>query len=77
MAAIANFFCPGLGHLVLGRPFQALFWLVLVVVGYVAFIFPGVILHIICILDAARQSRRDAISAVQKGMERAMKSARK
>lgn len=77
MAAFANFFCPGLGHLVLAKPFQALLWFVLVVIGYLCFIFPGIILHILCILDAARQSRRDAISAVQKGMERAMKSAKR
>jgi TM2 domain-containing membrane protein YozV len=72
MAALANFFIPGLGHLILGKPFQALLWFVLVIAGYFAFVVPGVVLHIFCILDAARQAKRDAVSAVESGMMRAM-----
>jgi hypothetical protein len=32
---------------------SGLLWLVVVVVGYMMFVFPGVILHICCIFSAA------------------------
>jgi hypothetical protein len=64
MAGLCAFICPGLGHLILGKPFQALIWFVLIVVGYFMFIVPGIILHIISIVDAARAGRQDQISAM-------------
>ena len=77
MAAICNFFLPGLGHLILGKPFQGLLWLVLVIAGYICFIVPGIVLHIFCILDAARQSKRDSINAVATGMRQALEADRR
>lgn len=76
MAGIASFFCPGLGHLIHGRPFQAILWFLLVLIGYFALIVPGIILHLLCILDASRLARMDAVEAVQEGFERAMRNRR-
>ncbi|OJF69534.1 hypothetical protein BK026_12480 [Alteromonas sp. V450] len=63
IAAICNCFFPGLGHLVQGRILGALFYFVAVGVCYalaatviLAIVFwpLGVILHLICIISAAR-----------------------
>lgn len=77
MAGFCAFICPGLGHLVVGKPFQAILWFVLIVAGYFLFVVPGIVLHFISILDAARQSKRDAVSAVAKGMSAALAADRK
>ena len=77
MAAICNFFLPGLGHLIIGKPVQGLIWFVLVVIGYLCFIFPGIVLHLFCIVDAARQSKRDNVIAVAKGVGQALAAERR
>jgi hypothetical protein len=51
--AVLNIFLPGLGHLVQGRVAAALVWFLAVAVGYV-FIVPGLILHVLSIISAAR-----------------------
>lgn len=74
VAAILSLFCPGLGHLVLGKPVQALLWFVLAAVGYVAFVVPGLVVHLIAIVDAARAERRrqlaDTTAAIRAGVRR-------
>lgn len=64
MAGLCAFLCPGLGHLILGKPLQALLWFVLIVGGYFLLIFPGIILHVISIMDAARAGRKAEISTM-------------
>ena len=63
IAAICNFFIPGLGHLVQGRILAALFFAISVWACYglvwtvvLAPVFGplGLILHLICIISAAR-----------------------
>ena len=59
IAAICNFFIPGLGHLVQGRVLSAIVFFVLIGVGYLLMwlIIPAIIaalLHLWCIIDAAR-----------------------
>jgi len=73
MAGLCAFICPGLGHLIIGKPFQALIWFSLIVVGYVLFFVPGLILHLISIIDAARAGRRDQISAMTQAIRNANK----
>jgi hypothetical protein len=70
MAGFCAFVFPGLGHLILGKPFQALFWFVLIIIGYFCFIAPGVLLHIVSIVDAARAGRRDQVRVLREGMRR-------
>ncbi len=53
VAAILSFFIPGLGQLYKGQPINGLVWFVLVFLGYVAFVFPGFVLHVCCVLGAA------------------------
>ena len=70
IAAICNFFIPGLGHLVQGRILGALFYFIIVGVCYflastvlLAFVFLplGVIFHIISIISAARYRGGDML----------------
>ena len=52
VAAILSLIIPGLGQMYKGQVFNGLAWLVIVIIGYVAFIIPGIVLHLCCILGA-------------------------
>lgn len=51
-AAFLTFLIPGWGQMRRGKVKSGLFWMVVVLVGYFLMIIPGLILHIICMLDA-------------------------
>ena len=53
VAAILSLVVPGAGQLYAGRPIAALGWFMVVTFGYLFLIFPGMILHILCIASAA------------------------
>lgn len=53
VAVILSFIIPGLGQLYKGQPINGLVWFVLTVAGYMAFIIPGILLHVCCVLGAA------------------------
>ncbi|MBI3463002.1 MAG: hypothetical protein HY000_08070 [Planctomycetes bacterium] len=52
VAMLLSLVIPGLGQLYKGQVINAVVWLVVVVIGYVAFIIPGVVLHLCCIVGA-------------------------
>lgn len=52
-AAVLSMIVPGAGQLYAGRPLSGLAWFVLVTMGYMLLIIPGVLLHIMCIAAAA------------------------
>ncbi len=56
IAAVCSFFIPGLGQLVQGRPFMALFQIILAGILWIFLL--GWIIHIWSILDAAMYKRR-------------------
>ncbi len=53
IAAILSLLIPGAGQMYKGQVGNGLVWFVVVVVGYVFFILPGLILHLCCIVGAA------------------------
>lgn len=53
VAAVLSLVIPGAGQMYKGQIFNGLLWLVFVVIGYLLFIIPGLILHLLCILGAA------------------------
>jgi hypothetical protein len=53
VAAILSLIVPGAGHLYAGRPVSAVVWFVVVSLGYLLLIVPGVVLHVLCIASAA------------------------
>jgi TM2 domain-containing membrane protein YozV len=53
IAAIWSMMLPGLGQLMKGQVMPGIFWAIAVGFGYFSFLWPGLILHACCILDAA------------------------
>ena len=53
VAALLSLLIPGAGQMVQGRIGSGIGWLVGTFFGYLLFVLPGLILHIICIVDAA------------------------
>lgn len=70
LAAVLSFLIPGLGQLYSGRFGAFLAWIILVPLGYLLFILPGIVLHLMAILDAGQgvgvvnaKARKDAEAA--------------
>lgn len=53
VAAILSFFIPGVGQMYKGDVGTGVIWLIVVIIGYIMLIIPGLILHLICIITAA------------------------
>ncbi len=53
VAAILSLVIPGVGQMYKGDVGSGILWLIVVIIGYLLFIFPGLILHLICIIMAA------------------------
>jgi TM2 domain-containing membrane protein YozV len=53
VAAVLSLVIPGAGQMYKGQIFNGLLWLVLVVLGYVFFVVPGIVLHLFCIIGAS------------------------
>jgi hypothetical protein len=53
VAAVMSMMLPGLGQLLKNQIMPGLLWAVFVASGYFAYMYPGLILHTLCILDAA------------------------
>lgn len=51
-AAFLSFLIPGWGQMRRGRRIEGLIWLISVVAGYFLFILPGLILHVLCMIEA-------------------------
>jgi hypothetical protein len=58
LAAVLSLIVPGAGQLYAGRPLSALLWFVVVSVGYLLLIVPGVVLHALCVASAASASQQ-------------------
>jgi hypothetical protein len=58
IAALLSFIIPGAGQMYKGKIGAGLLWFVAVVIGYISLIAPGVILHLICIFNAASGSAK-------------------
>lgn len=53
VAILFNLIWPGIGQIYQGRAFAGLFFMFCTPIGYLFLIIPGLILHVICILDVA------------------------
>ena len=54
VAAVLSFFIPGLGQLAQARVGAGIVFFALTVLGYAFFVVPGIIVHLWCIVNAAR-----------------------
>jgi hypothetical protein len=53
VAAVLSLIIPGAGQMYKGQVIGGLVWLFFVVLGYVTFVIPGLLLHVLCIILAA------------------------
>jgi hypothetical protein len=53
VAAVLSLFIPGAGQMYKGRVGAGLMWLIFTILGYLLFVVPGIILHLLCIFNAA------------------------
>ncbi|ADO75545.1 hypothetical protein [Stigmatella aurantiaca] len=62
VAGVLSFFMPGLGQLYKGQFWGALLWFIFTGIGYLALVFPGIIIHFFCVTGAVLGSAgRDRI----------------
>jgi len=52
IAAVLSFFIPGLGQIYRGKILRGLLWMGATAVGYWLLVAPGLILHLLCIINA-------------------------
>ncbi|MBV8758016.1 MAG: hypothetical protein JO257_12090 [Deltaproteobacteria bacterium] len=52
VAGVLSLIVPGAGQLYAGHPLSAVLWFVVVSLGYLLLIVPGVVLHALCIAQA-------------------------
>lgn len=57
VAAILSFFLPGLGQLCQARPAEGISLFIATIGGYFCCIVPGLVLHVVAVVDAARWSK--------------------
>lgn len=53
VAAVLSLVIPGAGQMYKGQILGGFVWLIAVVIGYIAFVVPGLVLHVCCIVAAA------------------------
>jgi ribosomal protein L37AE/L43A len=54
IAMVLSLIWPGLGQIYRGKLVSGLMWMILTSIGYICFIIPGLILHLLCIIFAGR-----------------------
>jgi TM2 domain-containing membrane protein YozV len=59
VAAVLAFLWPGSGHLYAGKIGTGLLWTLFTIMGYVAFVIPGMMLHVLGIFSAANAVHRE------------------
>jgi TM2 domain-containing membrane protein YozV len=52
VAALLSFLIPGVGQMYKGDVGTGIVWFIFTILGYFLFVFPGLILHFICIITA-------------------------
>ncbi len=60
VAAVLSLVLPGAGQIYKGRTLMGIAWLVFTVLGYLTLVVPGLLLHFICIFQAAAMQPADA-----------------
>lgn len=52
VAGLLSFLIPGVGQMYKGKILAGIAWLIFTSIGYMLLLFPGILLHIICIVTA-------------------------
>jgi len=59
VAAVLSLVIPGAGQIYKGKTVLGIVWLVLTVLGYLTLVVPGMLLHFICVFQAAGMESPD------------------
>lgn len=62
VAGLLSFVIPGAGQMYCGRVGVGIAWFVGVVIGYIMLVFPGLALHLWCILSAVSTAKAENVS---------------
>ena len=54
IAALLSFIIPGAGQMYKGKVGAGIVWLIFTAIAYCLFVIPGIIVHIICIVNATK-----------------------
>jgi hypothetical protein len=55
IAMVLSVVWPGLGQVYRGKLFRGLAWMLVVPLGYICFVIPGLLLHLLCIILAGKR----------------------
>lgn len=66
IAAIWSMMLPGLGQLLKGQVMPGIFWALFVGSGYFMYFWPGLFLHLLCVLDAAFNKGENSFISLDK-----------
>ena len=58
MAGFFALICPGLGHLIIGKPFHAALVFLMIIAFYKAHILLGIVFHVASVVNAVNESRK-------------------
>lgn len=72
-AAVLSVLVPGLAHLLLGKPFRGLAFLIFTVIGYICGGLPGIVIHVWCVISAAKLSAAAESRKLEEAIRRANK----
>lgn len=53
VAAVLSLVIPGAGQMYRGKVGAGMLWLIATVIGYLFLLLPGLVLHVVCIINAA------------------------
>ncbi len=56
IAMLLSLIWPGLGQIYRGKLIRGLAWMIVVPLGYICFIIPGMVLHLLCIILAGKRA---------------------
>lgn len=56
-AALLSFFMPGLGQMTTGQIASGVLWMALTCFGYAYYVIPGLILHVLCVINAYKEAQ--------------------
>lgn len=72
IAAVLSLVLPGAGQMYKGQVANGFVWLLFVAAGYFVLVFPGVILHLLCVLGAAlgnpAEKRKGWVESFKEGL---------
>lgn len=63
IAMVLSFLMPGVGQIYRGKKlYGGLLWLGFIIIGYVCFVIPGIVLHLLCVIAAGKRRKERSMN---------------